>query len=131
MHYLDLFCSAYVFNSDDDQPIVADLTVGYHRESNDLIILLSYTDYEEPEYNCATWAIVKKDEALKLARRLKVSMPGLPRFIYDCMEEWRDIINPSTHDVKGCFKEILDCLVDEKCRYTLRRKYGKSGWTCG
>ena len=131
MHYLDLFCSAYVYNSDDDLPFVADLTVGYHRTSLDLVILLSYTDYEEPEYNCATWAAVKREAASKLARRLKVSMQELPLFIYKSMEEWREVINPSIHDVKGCFKEILDCLVEEGCRYTLRRKYGKSGWSCG
>lgn len=78
MHYLDLYCSAYVFNSDDDLPFVADLTVGYDLASNDLIILLAYTDYEEPEYNCATWAIVKKDDAFKLARRKRGISPVRP-----------------------------------------------------
>lgn len=114
-------------NSDDDCPIVEDLFVGYDKAFN-LIIMVAHTDYCEPQYNCTTCAIINKDEAAKLAKRLQISMKQLPGFIRDSMDEYRDIVNATFSQVRDCFKEIIECLIDEKCRFRIERHTGRHGF---
>jgi len=126
----DLFLLRYIFSSDDDGNPVEDIYVGYDGNFN-LIVLIEHTDYDEPEYNCCAYAIIKKDDAFSLAERLKVSMSDLPDVVGDSVDdEYYEIINPSIRQTQECFHEILECFVDEKCRFRLVRTYGAYGYTC-
>ncbi len=80
-----------------------DLLVGFNF-SDELVIVIDFFDYEEPAYNCSTAAIVNTDDARIMARRHNIAYSQLPRFIVECMAEWREIINPSLNNVRDCFK---------------------------
>ena len=119
----------YIMNSDDDQPIVMDIIIGFNIWDQ-LVVCMDLTDYDEPEYNCSTAAVVNLEDSQKMARRHRVKHHELPKFIGECMEEWGEIINPTFTQVRDCFKEITDCLLDEGCRFKIERTYGKYGHMC-
>lgn len=123
----DLICCSYIFNSHEDFSVVEDLYAGFDNDFN-LIILCEHTDYDAPDYNCAICAIVKKEEAYRLAKRLKVSLCELPMEISNSMSEWNEIACPMPRDVRDCFKEITECLLEEGCRFKIERTYGKEGY---
>ncbi len=123
----DLICCSYIFNSYDYFSVVEDLYAGFDNDFN-LIILCEHTDYDAPDYNCAICAIVKKEEAYRLAKRLKVSLCELPMEISNSMSEWNEIACPMPRDVRDCFKEITECLLEEGCRFKIERTYGKEGY---
>ena len=108
------FCS--IMSSDEDQPIVMDIYVGFTWRE-ELAITVDCHNYEDHRYDCSTSAIVNEQDARAMARRHKVKYPQLPRFIADCMAEWREIINP-------------ECLPDEGCRFRITRTHGKDHSTC-
>lgn len=122
------FCS-YVMSSDDDQPMVMEICAGI-TSRNELAVSVDFHDYEERSYNCSTAAVVDVDDARRMARRHGVKFEGLPRFISDCMGEWRELVNPTFRQVEGCFKEITECLLDEGCRFRIVRTYGARGFRC-
>ena len=123
---LDMFSSFLIMSSDEDQPIVQDLEVGFDSRIN-LTVGIYQTDYEEPECNCSSWITVKQSDARRMARRHKVKYEDLPHFIGECMKEWAYIINPSFTQIGDCFKEIMESLLDEGCRFGGHHKYGKYG----
>jgi len=119
----------HIMSSDEDQPIVQDLGVGFDADKN-LLVIIDNVDYEDPHYNCSTAAVVSRPEALRLARRLKVQLHQLPFFIGDCMAEWETVPNPTFSQVQDCFKEITECLLDEGCKFRIRRTRGRHGYVC-
>lgn len=119
----------HILNSDDDQPIVMEIIAGFN-QLGQLVICLDVYDYEEPEYNCSTAAVVNLEDSQKMARHHRVRHGQLPKFISECMEEWREIINPNFTQVRSCYKEITECLLDEGCRFRIKRTYGKGGHMC-
>lgn len=118
-----------IINSDDDQPIIMEIIVGFN-QSGQLVICADLYDYEEPEYNCSTAAVVNLEDSGKMARHHRVMHNQLPNFIGECMEEWGEIINPTLSQVRDCFKEITECLLDEGCRFKIIRTYGKDDHMC-
>lgn len=118
-----------IMSSDEDQPIVEDLHVGFDTHMN-LIVTIEHTNYEEPEYSCSVVAVINKENAFELSRKLKVSMVHLPSVICESMEEYAEIVNADFQQVQECFKEITDCFISEKCPYRIVRKYGKHGFIC-
>lgn len=125
----ELFLSSCIFSSDDDSPIVEDIYVGYDKSLN-LIVLIEYTDYDEPEYNCATYAIIKKDEAFELAKRLRIAMTELPSVISTSMDEYAGIVNPTLSQTEACFRDVLDYLVNNNCKFQLVREPGLHDFCC-
>lgn len=125
----ELYFTNYIMSSDDDAPIVQELAVGIDENMN-LIIAIDNIDYDEPEYNCSTYALVTTENALRLARRFKVALSELPAFIADCMDGWNEIVNPNFKQVQECFKIMTDCLIDDGCRFTIRRTFGPGGFCC-
>lgn len=119
----------HILSSDEDQPIVMDLYAGFDA-SGRLVVCVDSSDYDEPEYDCSTAAVVNLDDSRAMARRHRIRHSRLPAFIAECMEEWGEIINPTLSQVRDCFKEITECLLDEGCRFKILRTYGKSGHTC-
>lgn len=121
--------SCHIMSSDEDQPIVMDMIVGFNK-SEQLVVCVDLYDYEEPEYDCSTAAVVNLDDSHKMACHHRVEHYQLPEFIGDCMAEWGEIINPNFAQVRDCFKEITECLLDEGCRFKIERTYGKNGHLC-
>jgi len=109
-------------HSDDDIPVVEDLTVGYD-EMHNLIVLIEHTDYDEPWRNSATYAVLNKNETFHLARRLKISMTDLPDHIGDLMADYDSIVNADLSDVRCCFKDITEFLLDEGCHFRIVHKH--------
>lgn len=119
----------HILNSDDDQPIIMEIIVGFNL-SGQLVVCMDLLDYEEPEYNCSTAAVVNLEDSQKMARHHLVKHHQLPKFIGESMEDWDAIINPTFTDVRNCFKEITECLIDEGCRFKIERTYGKDNHMC-
>lgn len=103
--------------SDEDQPIVADISTGFDDRKN-LVIKMEYTDYEDSRYDTTTIATVSFEDARTLAGRLRTNTLELPQVLADEFEGEPGILY-STNDVKGVFKEILDFLVDYGIHYRL------------
>lgn len=115
--------------SDLDQPIVMEVMVGFNSRS-DLMVVIIYGDSEEPCYNCSTAAVVNFEDAAKMAKRHKVLYWKLPEFIAECMEDWGELVNADFRQTRACFKEIVDCLIEEGCRLKIVRTYGKNSYIC-
>lgn len=109
--------------SDEDQPIVTEIYVGFDGRNN-LVVSVDNLDYESPEFDCSTWVTVRRDEVAMLAKRLRIKKYNLPQFIAYCMSEWREIVNPTGSQVKDCFKEITECFLDEGCHFRVGRTSG-------
>lgn len=125
----NLWSSYHIMSSDEDQPVVEDLDVGFD-ESMALVVTIIHTDYEEPEYTCSVSAVVSKEDAFELSKRLKVSMIHLPDAISKFMKEYTEIVNADFQQVQACFKEIIDFFISKKCPYRIVREYGKDGYIC-
>ncbi len=80
----DLIRCVCVFNSHEDFSVFEVIYVGYDTNLN-LVIMCEHTDYDEPDYNCATYAILSKHEAARLAKRLKVTLLNHPMNIAKSM----------------------------------------------
>ena len=119
----------HIMNSDEDASIVQELCVGF-TNNHKLVVSINHFDYNDPRYNCSTWAVVNADDAYRLSRRLQVSLHKLPMAICEYMSDWCEIVNPSVSQVQACFKEITECLLDEGCHFRIRRSYGLCGFYC-
>lgn len=106
-----------------------DIIIGFN-VSNRLVICVDLHDYDAPKYNCSTAAVVNIEDSYAMAKRHHIKHSGLPKFIGECMDDWSKIINPTFTQVKDCFKEITECLLDEGCRFKIERTYGRCGHTC-
>lgn len=114
----DLFLCCCIMSSDDDQLVTADIYAGFDSDFN-LVIMLVYDDFDHPHRNTTTCAIVRKDEAYRLSRRLRVPMTKLPDVIYDSMDHYGNIVNATPSQVRACFKEITDSLVADRCHFRI------------
>lgn len=118
-----------IMSSDEDQLVVEDLYVGFDAYMR-LVVTIEHVDYEKNEYSCSVSAIVNKEDAFKLSKKLKIPMMHLLDVISESMEEYTEIVNADFQQVQKCFKEITDCFISEKCPYRIVRKYGKHGFIC-
>ncbi len=126
----DLIRCVCVFNSHEDFSVYEAIYVGYDDNLN-LVIMCEHIDYDEPDYDCATYALLSKHEAVRLARRLKVTLLNLPLEIANSMSEWDEIVCPLPSDIRNCFKEITECLIYEGCHFRIHRKPATNGYiTC-
>lgn len=119
----------HVMSSDDDQPIVMEIFAGINYRGN-LAVSVDLHDYDDPRYSCSTAAIVNSDDARRMARRHGIRFEQLPSLIADSMDGWRRIVNADFRQVRACFKEITECLLDEGCRFRIERIYGKNEQMC-
>lgn len=125
----DLVVPYWVMCSDEDQMVVQDVTIGYDETFN-LIILIERSDYEDHDNDCATWAVIDKNDAAELSRRLNVPMRELPKAMGQSMSNYSDIVNATLSQTKNCFHSILDCLTSYKCRYRIVRQPSADGFSC-
>lgn len=125
----DLHSCCFVMGSDDDQPIVMEVIAGFDFRDN-LTVCINLHDFDDPAYNCSTAAVVNCDDSIEMARRHRIDYEHLPRFIAVCMSGWRGIPNASFRQLKACFKEITEALLDERCRFRIVRTYGPREYIC-
>ncbi len=123
----DLIRGICVFNSHEDFSVYEAIYVGYD-DSLNLVIMCEHTNCDEPDFDCATYAILSKQEAARLAKRLKVTLLNLPLEIAKSMSEWDEMVCPLPSDVRSCFKEITECLIDEGCHFRMHRKPANNGY---
>ncbi len=124
----DLICCRPVFNSHEDFSVFEEIYAGFDHDFN-LMIVCAHTDSDDPDYDCATYALIDKDEALRLAKRLSVTLRELPTEISRSMEEWEELRCPTPSDVRDCFKDITECLIEEGCQLRICRAPAKNGYT--
>lgn len=129
-----LLATKHIISSDEDQSAVEDLTVGLSTEL-ELYVVIDHSDYGDRRYNCSTAAVVDCDNTSRLAKRHNVAIHELPEFISNYIYEWIDNNDIDEYtggrsDVSACFKEITECLLDERCKFHIRRTYGKDGYSC-
>lgn len=94
---------------DEDQLVVENLYVGFDAYMR-LVVTIEHVDYEEPEYSCSLSAVVNKEDAFKLSKRIKVSMMHLLNVISESMEKYTKIVNADFQQIQECFFKITDCL---------------------
>ncbi len=114
----ELICEAWVFGSHEDFSVVEDIWAGFDTDHN-LIILCERTDYDKNKRCNVAELVMDKDEAYRLATRIKVPLKCLPEEISAAMAEWNTLTCPDICDVRDCFKEIAESLLDEGCHFTL------------
>lgn len=122
----------YIMSSDEDQPVVYDLITGYDDNFNLLVKLEQkhydsfYSGYDDdPRFkreDSVVCAIISKDDAFYLAKRLGATMAELPTIIGESVRDYEKIVNPERSDVEDCFHELLANFDAEKCRYRIERK---------
>lgn len=69
-----------LIETDNDQPVVATVTVGFDDKSS-LVIRLERTDYEQPARSFVKSAQISREDAYRLAKGLKVSLVELPALL--------------------------------------------------
>lgn len=107
-----------IIESHDDLDIWSAVTVGFDDDKN-FVVLLECIDYNNREYDSNTYAIIDKEDAMILSRRLGINLTALPKNLFD---KYGDTTNLSgTLDVEAVFKEILDFLNDNLVRYRIKR----------
>lgn len=116
-----------IFNTHEDFEDYEAVYVGFDSKIN-LIILCEYSCYSRPEFDCGTYAILSPGEAFRLAKRLKVALSDLPAEIGQAMADWNEIHFAEPSDVRDCFKEITECLIDEGCRFRIARRRARNGY---
>lgn len=124
-----LHSCCFVMGSDDDQIITMEILVGFDL-LDQLAVCIDLYDYDDPDYNCSTAVVVDTDDAAAMARRHRIDYMHLPRFIAECMAPWRRIVNANFRQVKACFKDITEALLDERCRFKIERTYGPKEYIC-
>lgn len=124
-----LHATDYIMCSDEDSCVIMEIFAGFNNRQ-ELTISLDYIDRDFPENNCSTAVVVNIEDAFKMAKKNNVKYSKLPSFIFECMSEWREIINPSLRQTKDCFTEIIEALIEENCRYRLERTYGPNNFQC-
>ncbi len=123
-------CSLVMY-SDVDRPVVMSICAGFNSRDMLTVSINSIDTYDRGR-NCSTAAVVDTDDARQMARNNGVAYHDLPRFITDCMASWHsDDGKDNTHGtVIACFKQITECLLDEGCRFKIRRTTGRNGRVC-
>ena len=124
-----IWTSCGIMSSDEDQSIVEDLYVGFDVDMC-LVVAIEHIDYEDPEYSCSVYAVVNKEDAFTLSKKLNVRMADLPDAISKSMEGYAEIVNADFRQVQECFKEVINGFISENCPYKVVRNFGKNGFIC-
>lgn len=127
MEHLD--SNYFIMCSDDDQPAVQDLSVGFNIRA-ELVVRIKHTDYDNHAYDCMTGAIVNEDDARAMARRHGIPYSEVPALIGECMADWGCLVNPTFRQVRDCFSDILESLLAEDCRFRIERIPARNGYCC-
>lgn len=107
-----------LIETDEDLPIVATVIIGFD-DNGGLVLEHEIMDYEVPEESCTKYAVVEKQEACALAKKVKVSLIQLPAYVlkkYGVLPFGQAV--PS--EARTLFKAILDFFVSYGVKYQLK-----------
>ena len=112
-----------ISSSHEDFDVWATLVSGFDAEKS-LVILYEYkTDYQDDKGNPRrrvkkVRAIIDKEEAFEMSKKLNVRMTELPSLLQEKFRE-EDTFYPS--DVEHLFKKVLEFVVDCGVHYRIER----------
>ncbi len=110
------FGETLIYTHDDFNPW-ADVEVGFDDDAN-FIVLLDYTDYEEPSESYKKRLVLSRDEAFYLADKLGTTLTRLPKwFVREWGQENNTLYTASEsvalfHDIK----KYLSAITGIKCK---------------
>lgn len=96
-----------IADTHDDYSPWADVIAGFS-DDRELVIRYSYTDYDDRDNDYRLSASLDFDSSLKVARRLGVSITGLPEELARKFGSSTDMATAS--EVKDIFEEVIDFL---------------------
>ena len=110
--------SELIAESDEDlEKISAALSVGCG--DDDMFgVQYEFKDDDDDWNNDCVQAIVDRDDAILLARSMKVAVSNLPKVFCDKFDPNSSVLVPS--EVEAIFKEILEFICDSGAKYKLR-----------
>lgn len=109
-----------LIETDEDLPIVATVIIGFD-DKGCLVLEYKFVNYDVPLESRTKYAVIEKQEAYTLAKRVNVSLTQLPACIgkkYSVQPFCQAV--PS--EAPALFKEILDFFVFHGVRYQLKDK---------
>lgn len=109
-----------LIETDQDLPIVATVTIGFD-DNGYLILEHEIMDYEVPSESRTKYAVIEKQEAYALAKKVNVPMTQLPAYVLKKygVQPFCQVV-PS--EARVLFKEILDFFVFHGVKYQLKDK---------
>lgn len=109
-----------LIETDNDQPVVVSVSVGYDDDLC-LVVRLEYENYDERERSFTKDAIIAKEDSYKLAKALKVEMVKLPAKL---CEEFGVPLNGFYTPSEACsiYDDVLGCISMHRIRYKMQKK---------
>lgn len=95
--------------TDEDLPIVATVIIGFD-DNGCLVLEHKIMDYDVPEESRTKYAVVEKQEAYVLAKKVKVSLMQLPAYVFKKYGV-QPFCQAVPSEARTLFKAILDFFV--------------------
>ncbi len=111
-----LLLNTPIITSDEDQPIVYSLYIGYDATFN-LKICLKKFFYEGKKEEETVCAVIDKDNSYLLAKKVNVTMVNLPAYL--AKEFDYNITNPSCSKVERIFSDMIDYILNKDIPYSI------------
>lgn len=108
-----------LIETDEDLPIVATVIIGFD-DKGCLMLEYAFMDYDVPSESHIKYAVVDKQEAYALGKKVNASLTQLPAYIAKKYGVQLGQAVPS--EALALFKEILDFFVFHGVRYQLKDK---------
>lgn len=103
--------------SHEDYEPYASVLVEFDYQKN-FNVVLEYSYSEDASLNHKTTAVIHKDNAYALAKRLKINLLELPDYFAKKFD--RDSFFNDVSDVEALFAEVIDFLLDEGITYRIK-----------
>ncbi len=106
-----------ILETDGDMPIVASVITGFD-DNGCLVIKYECVDYEHHSKTQSRCAVIEKQDAYTLAKKLKVSLTELPAYIsseYSIPASCQAVPSKAF----DLFKEILDFIISYRINYKI------------
>lgn len=107
-----------LMETDPDLPVVATVIIGFD-DNGRLVLKHESIDYEAPSESFAQYAVIEKQAAYTMARKLNVALTQLPAFV--CRKfSVQPFCRAVPSEARALFKEILDFYIYNGIRYQLK-----------
>ncbi len=114
----ELSSSVMVAESDEDMDMGASVVAGIDRYGN-LVVGMDFFDLDDHGRDYELHAIVEREPAEAMARRLGTRMERLPQLLADRCGDRSRMLDIS--EVEAVFQQTLEFMLDCGVRYRLRR----------
>lgn len=107
-----------LIETDEDLPILAVVFVGFN-DNGCLVLKYEFVNYEVPSESYTKYAVVEKEDAYTLAKKVNVSLIQLPAYIFERYGV-RPLCQAVNSEALALFKEILGFFVFYGIKYQLK-----------